>query len=157
MLGYIPQVILAGRGINDGMGQFISAKIIKTMVREGYDVKNSTVTILGFTFKENVPDIRNTRVIDIVNELRNYDLNIQIHDPQASKPEAKEEYGIDLTPDKQLKPADAIILAVPHQEYLADGWQSICKHMKDNKGIIFDVKSALPRDNVPSGIKLLRL
>lgn len=157
MLGYIPQVILAGRGINDGMGQFIATKIIKAMIHNGYDVKNSTVTILGFTFKENVPDIRNTRVIDIVNELRSYDLNIQIHDPQASKSEAKEEYGIDLTPDKNLKPADTIILAVPHREYLTNGWQSICKHMKDNKGIIFDVKSVLPRDNVPSGIKLLRL
>ena len=157
MLGYIPQVILAGRGINDGMGQFIATKIIKAMIHNGYDVKNSTVTILGFTFKENVPDIRNTRVIDIVNELRSYNLNIQIHDPQASKSETKEEYGIDLTPDKNLKPADAIILAVPHQEYLTDGWQSICKLMKDNKGIIFDVKSVLPRDHVPSGIKLLRL
>jgi UDP-N-acetyl-D-galactosamine dehydrogenase len=157
MLGYIPQVILAGRGINDGMGQFIAARIIKSMIHEGYDVKNSTVTILGFTFKENVPDIRNTRVIDIVNELRSYNLNIQIHDPQASKSETKEEYGVDLIPDKNLKPADAIILAVPHNEYITDHWSGISKYLNPDSGIIFDVKSVLPRDNVPSGIKLLRL
>lgn len=155
-LGYIPQVILAGRSINDGMGQFVTTKVIKSMIQEGYEIRNSVITILGFTFKENVPDTRNTRVIDIVRELQSYSINVQVHDPHASVQETRDEYGIELVDDKNIKPADAVILAVPHREYLVNGWNGIRHYLKESKGVVFDIKSVLQRENI-SGIKLLRL
>lgn len=157
MVGYIPQVILAGRSINDGMGQFITAKMIKSLVCEGYEIKNLVVTVLGFTFKENVPDIRNTRVIDIVRELESYQIKVQVHDPQASIEETKSKYNIDLSRDNDLIPADAIILAVPHKSYLEEGWPGIMKYLKNNKGLVYDVKSVLSKQEKPDCIYLLRL
>jgi nucleotide sugar dehydrogenase len=157
MLGYIPQVILAGRSINDGMGEFIAARVMKALIGENYDVNKITVTILGFTFKENVSDIRNTRVIDILNELRSYKINVQVHDPIASASEAIKEYNIELVHKKNLKPADAVILAVPHREYLDHGWEGIKQFIKNSHGIVFDVKSVLSREQAPPHIKLYRL
>lgn len=157
MLGYIPQVILSGRSINDGMGQFIAGQVIKALVKRGVNVKDCYITVLGFTFKENVPDLRNTRVIDIIEELKSYGVNVQIHDAHASGEEAMEEYGIDLTEQDDLDPAQAVILAVPHREYLQDDWGFISKLLENNSGVVFDVKSVLPREARPEQIELYRL
>jgi UDP-N-acetyl-D-galactosamine dehydrogenase len=157
MLGYIPQVILAGRSINDGMGGFIAGRVIKALMNENHDMDKIYVTILGFTFKENVPDIRNSRVIDIVNELKTYQIHVQVHDPIASPFETREEYNLELVQKEKLKPADAVVLAVPHREYLANGWTGITGYLKKDRGVVFDIKSVLSRAQTPAHIKLYRL
>lgn len=157
ILGYIPQVIMAGRSINDDMGRYVAQQAIRQLIAAGDVVKGSVVTILGFTFKEDVPDLRNTRVIDIVEELRSYDINIQIHDPYASSDEAHHEYGVTLTDKAALKPARVVIFAVPHREYLATGWQAVTDCLIDGQGAVLDVKGRLDRDTVPAGISLWRL
>ena len=125
ILGYIPDMILDARAINDGMGSFVAGRVVKALIKSGIRVRGSTITILGFTFKEDVPDLRNTRVTDIANELASYDTTIQITDPEAFPEEAHEEYGIDLIDEKNLEKADAIILAVPHKHYKDMGWSGI--------------------------------
>ncbi|MCH7697167.1 MAG: nucleotide sugar dehydrogenase, partial [Proteobacteria bacterium] len=155
--GYIPQVILSGRSINDGMGKFIVSRVIKTLIKGGFSVKANGIIILGFTFKEDVPDTRNTRVIDIINELQDYEMDVQIHDPQASKEEVKNEYGLELKSSAQLTPGCAVILAVPHHEYRNSGWDLIKGLLKDNKGVVFDVGGVLDRATIPEGVQLERL
>lgn len=157
ILGYIPKVILAGRSINDGMGTYISGQVVKQLIHAGYPVKGSRVTVLGLTFKENVPDLRNSRVIDIVRELMEYAVQVQVHDPLAEAAGAMEEYGIALIPEDQLQPADAVILAVPHRHYLAKGWACVTSLLKDGRGIVVDVKAKLPRERIPDGVRLWRL
>jgi len=154
--GYLPQVILSGRSINDGMGAFVASKIVKALIKRGNNVKDATVTVLGITFKENVPDTRNTRVIDIVNELLEYDINVQIHDPEADADEALHEYEVTLVDYDDLKPADAIILAVGHQSFVDRGWQ-IAELLKENTGVVFDVNRVLNRQAKPAMIELKRL
>ncbi len=155
--GYIPQVILSGRSINDDMGRFVAQQVVKHLIQTGRAVKGSTVTVLGFTFKEDVPDLRNTRVIDIIEELADYGVNVQVHDPMASSAEAQEEYGIELIPHGQLAPADALVLAVPHRDYLRAGWPGIKRLLVDGSGTVADVKARLDRSAVPDGITLWRL
>jgi UDP-N-acetyl-D-galactosamine dehydrogenase len=157
ILGYIPQVILAGRSINDGMGNYIAGELVKQMILNGSSVKGAYVTVLGLTFKEIVPDLRNTRVIDIVHELQGYGINVQVHDPIADACEAEEEYGLHLVPSDKLAPADAVVLAVSHEAYLNAGWEGIGRHLRGGKGVVVDVKAKLPRHNVPAGITLWRL
>jgi len=157
ILGYIPQVILAGRRINDGMGGFVASQIIKQLIHDGRNVKGAVVTVLGFTFKEDVPDLRNTRVIDIVRELRDYGVDVQIHDPQADAAEAEEEYGITLTAIEDLRPAQAVVFAVPHRSYLEQGWPLITGLLEGGHGAVADVKARLPRDSIPEGVSLWRL
>lgn len=155
--GYIPQVILAGRSINDDMGDFVAAQTVKLMIQQGTLIKGSVVTVLGFTFKENVPDLRNTRVIDIVKALREYGVEVQIHDAYASAAEAHEEYGVELLAADRLAPADAVILAVPHAAYLESGWNGISARLKDGAGIVMDVKARLDRATRPDQITHWRL
>jgi UDP-N-acetyl-D-galactosamine dehydrogenase len=155
--GYIPQVILAGRSINDDMGEFVANQTIKRMINDAMVIKDSVVTVLGLTFKENVPDLRNTRVIDIVVALQDYGVEVQIHDPYASAEEAREEYAIDLLRDEQMKPADAVILAVPHEAYLVDSWAGIAKRLRGGAGIVMDVKAKLDRGTRPSNMIHWRL
>lgn len=157
VLGYIPQVILAGRSINDGMGTYIASQVIKHLIHAGGSVKGSTVTVLGFTFKENVPDLRNTRVIDIVTELRDYAVNVQVTDPLADRAEAREACGIDLLPEEALAPADAVVFAVPHHDYVAKGWQAVVPLLRDGRGVVVDVKARLAREHCPPGVLLWRL
>lgn len=157
VLGYTPQVILAGRSINDSMGSFIASQTIKQLINNGICVKGSTITVLGFTFKENVPDIRNTRVIDIYRELTEYGVNVQVFDPMADSHEIVEEYGVHLTEEDALKPAQAVMLAVPHQYFMSKDWSYIAKLLDGNSGIVIDVKAKLDRASVPSGIQLWRL
>ena len=157
MLGYIPQVILAGRSINDDMGRFIAQQLIKLLIARGGVVKNSCITVLGLTFKEDVPDLRNTRVVDIIDELDSYGLNVQVFDPMASHEEAMHEYGINLLKREQLSPADAVVLAVPHREFLDQGWGLIEALLEGGSGVVMDVKGRLVRDQRPQGVTLWRL
>jgi UDP-N-acetyl-D-glucosamine/UDP-N-acetyl-D-galactosamine dehydrogenase len=153
--GYHPEIILAGRRINDSMGERVARECMHALLHSGR--ANPTVTILGMTFKENVPDIRNSKVIDIARELQRVGVGVQIADPIASSEETTHEYGIKLTPLEALRPADAIILAVAHKDYLAGGWPLVAKLLKDRQGIVFDVKAKLDRDQKPKGIELWRL
>ncbi|MDR2775377.1 MAG: nucleotide sugar dehydrogenase [Tannerella sp.] len=115
--GYHPEIILAGRRVNDGMGQYVADEVVKQMIREGIQVRGSYVLILGITFKENCPDVRNTKVIDIVRKLREYDINVTIHDPWADPADVKREYGLDILTSMPAGPFDAAILAVDHDVF----------------------------------------
>lgn len=157
IMGYSPQVILAGRAINDGMGRYVANELVKLMINDGVTVKGATVTVLGFTFKENVPDLRNTRVIDIVEELRTFGVNVQIHDPEADPHEAEEEYGVTLTEAEALAPAAAVVFAVPHAAYLDRGWPLVAGCLEGGRGAVADVKARLPREGIPEGITFWRL
>ena len=157
MLDYYPQVILAGRRINDGMGAFVAAQVIKSLIRQGRIVKDSVVTVLGLAFKENVPDMRNTRVIDIVRELTDYGLNVQVSDPLADSEEARREYDVTLTPIDKLASADCIVLAVAHREYVQAGWELARQLLSRGEGVVFDVQGVLPRESKPEAVSLWRL
>ena len=156
-LGYIPQVILAGRSINDDMGRYVAQQAIRALIDQGGVVKGSVVTVLGFTFKEDVPDLRNTRVIDIVAELESYGVTVQIHDPYASAAEARHEYGVSLTAAAALAPASVVVLAVPHRDYLAGGWATVTAQLAGGQGAVLDVKGRLDRQAIPAGVSLWRL
>ena len=152
--GYHPEIILAGRRINDGMGERVAGECLRALAQRGR--ANPSVTILGMTFKENVPDIRNSKVIDIARELQRVGVDVQISDPLASSDEAVQEYGISLTPIASLRPADAVVFAVAHKDYVAGGWPLIAKLLKDGEGIVLDIKAKLERDKKPKGIDLWR-
>ena len=141
-LGYIPQVILAGRRINDAMGPYVGRQAIKNMIRNGHLVQGADIIVLGLTFKENVPDLRNSKVIDVIRELQSYDAKVYVHDPIANSDEAMHEYGVPLTPWEQLPKSACVILAVNHQEYLTMGATKIQTLLK-SKGVFVDVKSAM--------------
>ena len=153
--GYHPGIILAGRRINDGMGQWVARECVRSLTLR--NCTNATVTILGMTFKEDVPDIRNSKVIDIVRELERFGIRTQVHDPLALAEETKHEYGVTLTSREALAPADAIVLAVPHRAYLDEGWPLIRQLLRGGKGTVLDVKSRLAREQKPEGIDLWRL
>lgn len=159
-LGYISQVILSGRRINDGMGVFVAKEVVKRTLARGqvsFDGNRPMVTILGFTFKENVSDLRNSRVIDIVKALQSYSFDVQVHDPLAYPEEAEHEYGIRLSPFEELKPANAVILAVSHDQYKADPWKLVTGLLHGGEGVVADVRRVLPREKTPKGITLWRL
>jgi len=153
--GYHPEVILAGRRINDGVGQRVARECIRRLTRNGSSSK--LVTVLGLTFKENVPDIRNSRVVDIVRELNSFGASVQVHDPLASPSDAEHEYEIKLTEIDRLQPAEAVIVAVPHQTYLQSGWPLIVSLLKNAQGLVMDVKSRLDRAKAPPQVELWRL
>lgn len=156
-VGYIPQVILAGRRINDSMGRFIAQRTIKEMVRVGHDVRGATVTVLGLTFKEDCPDLRNSKVVNILRELRDFSVTLQVTDPLADPEEALREYGVSLMPFEQLKPADAMIAAVAHQQYRRLGAADLKRLLKDPP-LVMDVKSIFSREVLrAAGIRLWRL
>ncbi len=157
ILNYYPQVILAGRRINDGMGAFVASQTIKCLIRQGGNVKGGMVTVLGMSFKENVADLRNTRVIDIVRELAEYGLEVQVTDPLADVYETKKEYQLELTPGDTLIPGDCVVLAVAHDEYVAAGWKLVTRLLKGGKGVVVDVRGVLPRESKPDGVHLWRL
>lgn len=140
MLGYHPQVILAGRRINDGMGKFIAEQTIKQMIANGSHIKGATVNVLGLTFKENCPDLRNSKVYDLIRELESYGVNVSVYDPVADPAEAKAEYGIMLTRWEDLPVADAIVMAVAHQGFLSLPLRDYSAIAKE-KACFIDVKS----------------
>lgn len=153
--GYHPQVILAGRRVNDDTGIRVAHECIKLCMATGRPVQR--VTVLGVTFKENVPDIRNTRVIDIVRELEKFGVSVQIADPLARADDLRHEYGYDLKPLSELAPADAVILAVPHSDYVEGGWELIDKLLNSRAGVVLDIKSRLRLTGKPQDIELWRL
>jgi UDP-N-acetyl-D-glucosamine/UDP-N-acetyl-D-galactosamine dehydrogenase len=153
--GYHPEVILAGRRINDGMGQRIARECVRGLLRR--KGRGGVVTILGLTFKEDVPDTRNSRVVDVIKELQSFGLTVQVHDPLASAADAKHEYGVTLTEFGALEPADVVILAVAHERYLEGGWPLIQQLLTGSEGLVFDVKMKLDRSSKPAGVELWRL
>lgn len=153
--GYHPEVILAGRRINDSVGQRIAQETVRSLTQR--NCTNALVTVLGMTFKENVPDIRNSKVIDIVRELERFGIRVQVHDPLALAEETQHEYGVALTTIDKLQPADAVVLAVAHQDYLDKGWGLVTGLLKGGKGTVIDVKSRLDRARKPEGVDLWRL
>ncbi|WP_424236926.1 nucleotide sugar dehydrogenase [Bhargavaea ginsengi] len=156
-VGHHPEVILAGRRINDGVGRYIARTVVKKLINHGVVIQGATVTVLGLTFKENVPDLRNSKVIDIIRELQEYGVNIQVADPQANPEAAYYEYGVDLVPYKELEKADAVILAVPHSEYKLEGWKGLEKLLHEKATVVVDIKSILPINEKPEAIDLWRL
>lgn len=143
-LGYFPQVILSGRRVNDNMGMFVANKVIKIMIAQGKVIKGAKALILGFAFKENCPDIRNTRVIDIYNELQQFGLTVDVYDPWANAEEVHEEYNIDLLKELKDDKYDAVIVAVSHRQFLEINFQ----RYKTQGTVIFDTKSFINRDLV---------
>lgn len=145
-VGYHPEIILAGRRLNDSMGSYIANEVVKAMIKEDKPVKNSKVLLLGITFKENCPDVRNTRVVDIVNELKSYEMDLTIHDPWADEKEVMHEYGVTTTKELPSEKFDAIVLAVAHNEFVDKNWNNSLKE----GGIIYDVKGCLDKKAVHS-------
>jgi UDP-N-acetyl-D-galactosamine dehydrogenase len=141
MLGFHPQVILAGRRINDGMGKFIAEQTIKQLIASGSFIKGARVNVLGLTFKENCGDLRNSKVIDIIRELQSYGVEIFVTDPQAEAEEAMHEYGVRLVPWKDMPKADAVVAAVSHREFTALSVADIGSKLAKG-GAFIDVKAA---------------
>ena len=152
--GYYPQVILSGRRINDGMGGFIAQRLVKLLIGAERPVKGARIGILGITFKENVPDLRNSRVPDIVAELREFGIAASVADPLADPAEAKREYGVELVPLRALTKLDGLVLAVPHRVFGEGGWPRLFVSLVPG-GVFVDVKSVVARGKVPVGYPLL--
>ena len=145
-LGYHPEIILAGRRLNDEMGKYVATEVIKLMLKKDIKVKNSNVLVLGFTFKEDCPDVRNTKVIDIINELKTYDVNVTIFDPWANPEEVHHEYGVISQKDIPADKYDAVILAVSHEEFLKINLQNLL----NDTAVFYDVKGCILEDFVDS-------
>ena len=139
--GYNPEIILAGRRMNDGMGEYVATETIKHMLKKGIQVLNSNIVIFGFTFKENCPDVRNTKIIDIYRALKEYNVNITVYDPWANPAIAKHEYGIDVTNELPTEKFDALIMGVAHNEFKE---LDVTEFVKESH-VIFDVKGTLPK------------
>jgi len=155
-VGYHPHIINSGRRVNDGIGVYVANRVARSIMRHGRNGR-PTVTILGVTFKENVPDIRNTRVVDIVRELDDFGITVQLHDPMADDHLLAEEYGLALTALDQLKPADAVVVAVAHRDYREAGWALVSKLLKPGGGFVADVPALLDRSATPPAVTLWRL
>lgn len=146
--GYNPEIILAGRRMNDGMGEYVAEQVVKLMLKKGIQVLDSEVLVLGFTFKENCPDVRNTKVIDIVKTLKDYHINLTIYDPWANPEEVKHEYGIEITNEFPTNKFDGIILAVAHNEFK----ELDIENLKSEKSIVFDVKNFFESVAIDGGL-----
>ena len=146
-IGFHPRIILAGREINDGMGAYVAETVVKLMTRQRIAVVDSRILILGLAFKENCPDLRNTRVTDIIEELKSYHARVDLYDPWVDQEEAQQEYGLELIQNPDSNIYDAIIIAVPHQEFRDMSARTLRAFGKDNC-ILYDVKSILPRSEV---------
>jgi UDP-N-acetyl-D-galactosamine dehydrogenase len=149
--GYYPQVILSGRRINDGMGSFIAQRLVKLLIAAERSVKGARIGILGITFKEDVPDLRNSRVPDIVTELREFGITALVADPLADPAEAEHEYGVELVPLDALAALDGLVLAVPHHVLGSCGWTKLFNKLSPG-GVFIDVKSVISRQSVPQDI-----
>lgn len=157
-VGYHPQVILAGRRINNGMGKFVAEQTMKRLGQLGRPVNELKVSVLGLTFKENVPDLRNSKVPDIIKELQEYGVQVVVHDPLADSEEAVAEYGLHLSEWGSLTNADGIVLAVAHQAYVEMGPQKILDLLRSREqGVVIDVKSVLDQSKLPKSLAYWRL
>lgn len=151
-LGYRPRVILAGRTINDSMGAYIANKLVKMLVHKGVQGREAKVGILGLTFKENVSDLRNSRVPDIITELKEFEIEPLVCDVYADPHEAMEEYGIELVEFSKLKDLDAVIFAVSHDKFITMGEDNICKLLKVGSGVLIDVKGVVDTNKISKNI-----
>tara|TARA_R110001592_G_scaffold58709_6_gene177641 strand:+ start:374 stop:1636 length:1263 start_codon:yes stop_codon:yes gene_type:complete len=142
-IGYHPEIILSGRRVNDNMGPYAAAELVKAMIKAGHTVASSKVLVMGLTFKENCPDLRNTRVIDVIRELEDFGCSVDVTDCWADNTEAEHEYGISLVESPNAGDYDALFLAVPHREYAAQSAKELRSFLKDN-GVLFDLKGVLP-------------
>jgi len=156
-LGYHPQVILAGRRINDGMGKYVAEQTVKQLIQLGFPVKGSHVIVLGLTFKEDCPDLRNSKVIDVIRELESYGVAVHVHDPVAMSSEAHHEYGVDLVSWEHLPKANAIVAAVAHREFRDRPFDHLCSKLSAG-GLLVDVKCQFDSDVVKAkGLHVWRL
>ncbi|MEP3563316.1 MAG: UDP binding domain-containing protein, partial [Marinobacter sp.] len=142
-IGYHPEIILAGRRTNDGMGPYVASELVKAMIKAGHTIANARVLVMGFTFKENCPDLRNTRVIDVVRELQDFGCQVDVTDCWADSAEAEHEYGISLTEKPEQGSYSGVIVAVPHKEYAAMSAGDLRGYLKAD-GVLFDLKGVLP-------------
>ena len=157
MLGYTPQVILAGRRINDSMGIYIAQQTVKQLIIAGHDVAKSRVSVFGLTFKENCPDLCNSKVIDIIHELQSYGISVQVCDPVADPHDATAVYAITLTPINELLPANGIILAVAHNQFKQFG-PTDSQRLVKTKSVVMDVKGICNQSTcAAAGLLLWRL
>ncbi|HNM00285.1 MAG TPA: nucleotide sugar dehydrogenase [Nitrosomonas sp.] len=157
MVGYIPQVILAGRRINDNMAKFIAEQTIKQIIKAGFNVKGAKVIVLGLTFKENCPDLRNSKVADVISELKDYGVDVYVHDPIAEAKEAEHEYGVTLQSWENLPKAHAMVAAVSHRDFIQKPLAEICLKLVD-KGCFIDVKSQFNESELcKAGLSVWRL
>ena len=154
--GYHPEVILSGRRINDRMGAYVAAEAVRKLMNNGGGTP-ARATVLGLTFKENVPDMRNTRSADIVHELMSFGVEVQTHDPLVETEEARHELGLTPMAHDDLQPADLVVLAVAHRAFVEAGWPMVQGLLKNGRGIVMDIKHSLSRDTVPAGIDHWRL
>ena len=146
-IGYHPEVILSGRRINDGMGEHVAQRVLKLMVQRRIHAAQARVLVLGLAFKENCPDLRNTRVVDVVNEFRNYHADVDVHDPWVDATQARREYGLELVQELVPGAYDAVVLAVAHRQFVEMGAQKI-RALGKPGAVLFDVKQVLPREAV---------
>jgi len=144
-VGYHPELVLAGRRLNDSMGAYVAAQLVKAMTKRSIPVQGSRVLVLGLTFKENTPDLRNSRVIDIIEELRDYDVTVDVYDPWADPTEAKLEYGVALVSEPEPDAYRAIILAVAHREFRALTAEDLGAWSHSEGAVVYDLKYALPK------------
>lgn len=142
-IGYHPEIILAGRRTNDGMGPYVASELVKAMIKAGHTIANARVLVMGFTFKENCPDLRNTRVIDVVKELQDFGCQVDVTDCWADSAEAEHEYDISLTDKPEQGSYIGVIVAVPHKEYAAMSASDLRGYLKAD-GVLFDLKGVLP-------------
>lgn len=157
-VGYNPEVILSGRRINNRMSQHVSKEIIKIILSStSHTSFPPLITILGLTFKENVPDIRNTKVVDLIRELESFGAHLQVYDPYADPDHVYHEYGIKLMPLEKLSPAHAVVVTVKHKPFVEGGWPFVTALLKDQEGLVADLKHYLPREHTPKTIKIWSL
>jgi UDP-N-acetyl-D-glucosamine/UDP-N-acetyl-D-galactosamine dehydrogenase len=159
-VGYIPQVILAGRRINDSMGRYVAREMTKELLKQGsanFQNGKPLISILGLTFKENVSDIRNTKVTDIISELRSFGFEVQVADPLAYPAEAMHEYDLEIIPVEKFKPSVGVVYAVAHDQFKKMGWELPISLLQGGKGVVADLKGVLPREKTPAGVTLWRL
>ena len=145
-MGYHPQVILAGRRINDGMGAYVAGQLVKAMLKRRIQVDGARVLVLGLTFKENCPDLRNTRVVDVVAELRDYGVQVDVHDPWVDPKEALHEYGLDLVITPESEVYDGVVLAVAHNSY-RDAGVTVLRSYGCPDHVFYDLKNVFSRDD----------
>ena len=143
-IGYNPEIILAGRRLNDSMGYRVAGEVVKLMIKKGHKISHSKVLIMGITFKENCPDIRNSRVIDVIEELKSFGCNIDVFDPWADKAEVRKEYGIDLKTELDRKDYDAVVVAVAHNEFK----EIDIDNLRNGSGVLYDIKAIVDKDLV---------
>ena len=144
-VGYNPEVILAGRRINDAMGKVVASKLIKAMIRKGVSVQGARILVMGLAFKENCPDLRNTKVVDVIAELRDYGVEVVVHDPWVDAGEAKAIYGLDLVDAPEVGGYDGVVLAVAHKRFVEDGPEAVAQYRR-GEGVIYDLKHVLPKE-----------